>query len=190
MFFSKLYLSTQYFQNFTFSSHVGAILMSVKKIYDGLQLKWRKWTIINSAIQYKVSLCQFQSLCRKLRKDKKCKYKFSTPKNPFKDLCFYLSYCLLYDFFYTSLFLFSNLSHFRLLDNIFEYTMKKNGTDEKFMKLLSLQVNQDPPKPKVGQTFLDRKLSKHLCMGSDGSSVDSDSDGEETPMKSLVTQRN
>ena len=68
--------------------------------------------------------------------------------------------------------------------------MKKNGTDEKFTKLLSLQVNQDPPKPKVGQTFLDRKLSKHLHMGSDGSSVDSNSDGEETPMKSLVTQRN
>ena len=89
-----------------------------------------------------------------------------------------------------SLFLFSNLSHFRLLDNIFEYTMKKNGTDEKFTKLLSLEVNQDPPQPKVGQTFLDRKLSKCLCMGSDGSSVDSNSDGEETPMKSLVTQRN
>ena len=68
--------------------------------------------------------------------------------------------------------------------------MKKNGTDEKFMKLLSLQVNQDPPKPKVGQTFLDRKLSKHLCMGSDGSSVNSNSNGEKTPIKSLVTQRN
>ena len=68
--------------------------------------------------------------------------------------------------------------------------MKKNGTDEKFTKLLSLQVNQDPPKPNIGQTFLDRKLSKHLHMGSDGSSVNSDSDGEETPMKSLVTQRN
>ena len=70
--------------------------------------------------------------------------------------------------------------------------MKKNGTDEEFTKLLSLQVNQDLPKPKVGQMFLDRKLSKCLCMGGDGSSVESnsDSDGEETPLKSLVTQRN
>ena len=35
MLFSKLYLSAQYFQNFTFSSHVKAILMSVKK-----NLRW------------------------------------------------------------------------------------------------------------------------------------------------------
>ena len=96
---------------------------------------------------------ELMSILEFMQEDKKCKYKFSTPKNPFKDLCFYLSYCLLYDFFYTSLFLFSNLSHFRLLDNIFKYTMKKNSTDEKFTKLLSLQVNQDPSKPKVGQCF-------------------------------------